>query len=143
MSRRPHIGWLLKQAVDHTRRAVDEALRDHDVSVAQWAVLNRLSEHPQLSGAELARRMLITPQAAHQALTTLERMGLVQRKPDPDHARIVRAFLTEDGRRITEACRTEVLKVERRLLAGFDADERRAFTDFLVRYVRESEPPAG
>jgi DNA-binding MarR family transcriptional regulator len=136
-----HTGWLLKQAVIYTGRAVDAVVRDHGVSVAQWAVLNRLVQHPWLSGAELARLMLISPQAAQQALTTLDEMGLVERTPDPNHGRILRAALTEEGRRVAELCWADSLQIERNLMAPFTAAEREVFTDLLRRYVRQFDVP--
>jgi DNA-binding MarR family transcriptional regulator len=130
------LGWLMKEAVHFTRKAVDEAVRSHGVTVSQWAVLYQLAQHPGLSGAELAREMLLTPQAVHQALTTLERRGLVSRAPDVDHARIFRATLTDEGLRIARRCRADSMKIQRKLLATFDAEERTLFTDLLERYVR-------
>jgi DNA-binding MarR family transcriptional regulator len=126
----------MKEAFHFTRKAVDEAVRVHGVTVSQWAVLYQLAQHPGLSGAELAREMLLTPQAVHQALTILVRRGLVERTPDVDHARIFRANLTEDGRRIARRCRADSMKIQRKLLATFDAEERTVLTDLLERYVR-------
>jgi DNA-binding MarR family transcriptional regulator len=136
MQRPLQIGWLMKEAVHYTRKAVDEAVRAHGVTVSQWAVLYQLAERPGLSGAELAREMLLTPQATHQALTTLERMGLVVRKPDPNHARIFRAVLTDNGRRVAERCRADSLKIQRKLVATFDEEEQALLTDLLQRYLR-------
>jgi DNA-binding MarR family transcriptional regulator len=130
------LGWLIKEAVHFTRKAVDEAVRSHGVTVSQWAVIYQLAQHPGLSGAELAREMLLTPQAVHQALTALVRRGLVERRPDVDHARIFRSTLTEDGRRIARRCRADSMKIQRKLLAAFDAEERTVFTDLLQRYVQ-------
>jgi DNA-binding MarR family transcriptional regulator len=135
MQRPAQIAWLMQEAVHYTRKAVDEAVRAHGVTVSQWAVLYRLARRPGLSGAELAREMLLTPQAAHQALTTLVRKGLVERKPDPNHARIFRAVLTDDGRRLAERCRADSLAIHGKLMAAFDTDEREAFTDLLRRYI--------
>ena len=62
-----------------------------------------MSTEPGLSGADLARRMLIRPQGVQLALTALERRGLVERKQDPQHGRILQAFLTDQGRKVAEA----------------------------------------
>lgn len=138
--RRDHISWLIKQAFHYTRREVDDAVRRHGVSAAQWGVLNRLADQPGLSGADLARQMLITPQATQLALSTLEERGLVERTRDPHHGRILRAALTTEGKRLADLCRADAHAVERELIAGFDADERAAFTEFLLRYMRDALP---
>lgn len=131
----PQIGRLIKQAFHFSRRAVDDAVRVHGVSAAQWGVLNRLSEEPGLSGADLARQMFITPQAAQLALTTLEHRGLVERRPDPSHGRILRCYLTAAGKRLADVCRADAHAVETELMAGYSTEERRLFTDFLLRYM--------
>jgi DNA-binding MarR family transcriptional regulator len=133
-SRAP-LSWLILEAFYFTRRAFDEAVREHGVSASQLGVMNRLADHPGLSGAELARLMLTTSQAAQLMLATLERKGLVRRAPDPNHGRIVRSRLTAKGRRVVEACRPVVWDMEARLGAGLDADARQELADLLYRYT--------
>ena len=123
------------QAFFYTRRSFDEALRAHGVSASQLGVLNRLAERPGLSGAELARQMFTTSQAAQLMLATLERKGLVERTRDPSHGRIVRSVLTEDGRRVVDVCRADTRQVEQQLVAVLDDDDREALVDLLMRYV--------
>jgi DNA-binding MarR family transcriptional regulator len=131
----PNVGWLMKECVYYARKAVDDAVRPHGVSVSQWALLYQLAERPGLSGAELAREMLITPQAVHQLLTTLQWMGLIERKADPNHARIYRSVLTEDGRRVADRCRAETLRIQRALVEGFDDEERKVLVELLDRFL--------
>ncbi|OHV62801.1 hypothetical protein BCD48_39110 [Pseudofrankia sp. BMG5.36] len=134
------MSWLIKQAFHYTRRAADEAMRAHGVTSAQGGVLIRLAQRPGLSAADLARLMFITPQAAQQTLTALEGLGLVERSADPNNARILRAVLTTRGLEVATGCRADALEVEQRLLGVLDADERKAFTDFLLRYMCDSPP---
>jgi DNA-binding MarR family transcriptional regulator len=126
---------LIMQAFYYTRRAFDQAVRAHGITASQLGVLNRIAEHPGITGAELSRLMFTTPQAAQLMLTALERKGLVERKPDPKSGRIVRSFLTEYGRRIVHACHAAVLKVERQLSADLGTKERRTLVNLLQDYV--------
>ena len=57
-----NILWLLKQAFYFSLTTVNEAISEHGVSTAQIGVLRQLANEPGLSGAELARRLLISPQ---------------------------------------------------------------------------------
>ena len=41
---------------------------------------------------------MVTPQTMNQILTRLELDGLIVREPDPEHGRILRARVTEQGR---------------------------------------------
>jgi DNA-binding MarR family transcriptional regulator len=127
--------WLLKQAFHYSLRTVNDAIANHGVTTAQIGLMNQLADEPGLSGAQLARRLLITPQGVQLALTTLERSGLVERKPDPNHGRIQRAYLTEQGRKTTKSCTADALAANEQLFAVLNADERETLASLLVRIV--------
>src|SRR6201995_2680324 len=96
-----NILWLLKQAFYFSLTTINDAISEHGVSTAPMGVRRQLANEPGLSGAELARRLLISPQGVQLALTALEGRGLIERKPDPQHGRILRAYLTDQGRAVT------------------------------------------
>src|ERR1700751_1955095 len=98
-----NILWLLKQAFYFSLTTVNDTISAPGGSTAQIGVLRQLSNEPGLSGAELARRLLISPQGVQLALTALERRGLVERKQDPQHGRILQAYLTDRGRTVVAA----------------------------------------
>jgi DNA-binding MarR family transcriptional regulator len=98
--------WLLKQAFYFSLTTVNEAVKQHGVSTAQIGLLRQLTNEPGLSGAELARRLLITPQGVQIALTALEKRGLVQRRQDPQHGRILQAVRRPDSRRARDTARS-------------------------------------
>jgi DNA-binding MarR family transcriptional regulator len=139
MEPRTPLSLLIMQAYLYTRRSFDEALRKHGVSAAQLGVLNRIAARPGLSGAELAREMFTTPQAAQLMLATLERKGLVERAADPNHGRIIRSTLTDAGQKVVDVCRADAWAHERRLGAALDEHEREELVELLVRYVRPGD----
>jgi DNA-binding MarR family transcriptional regulator len=127
-----HSGYLLRQAWQAFRNAMDAALRAEGLSGAQYAALSVLARDPGMSGADLARACNTTPQAINGVITTLERDGLVARSPHPTHGRILQAFLTEEGRRRLEHATPAVRGVERRIEAGFSSGEVAAIKRWLV-----------
>jgi len=129
--------WLLKQAFHFSRHSVNDAVSRHGVTSAQIGLLRQLADHPGLSGAELARRLLISPQGVQLALATLERNGLIERKPDPEHGRIQRAYLTEKGRRTTAACKADALAANKQLFSVLSSKERKTLETLLVRIVEQ------
>jgi DNA-binding MarR family transcriptional regulator len=135
-----HALWLLKRAFHQGHRAVNEAIRSYGVTPTQMGALNRLTREPGLSGAQLARRLLVTPQAAQLALTALEERGLVERKPDPNHGRIVRTYLTTEGRRVARLCLVRGLDAEDRFLDVLQPQEREALVDYLSRLAKRGPP---
>ena len=129
--------WLMKYGFARQRRIVEEAMRSNGVTATQAGVLTQLHESPGLSSSDIARRLILTPQAVVAAVASLEKLALIERTDDPTHGRIRRCFLTDDGERVAKACEAASGEVEGKLLAAFDTSQRQAFTDLLELYVRE------
>ncbi|MCV7079255.1 MarR family winged helix-turn-helix transcriptional regulator [Mycobacterium szulgai] len=132
-----NILWLLKQAFHFSLTTVNEAISGHGVTTAQIGLMRQLANEPGLSGAELARRLLITPQAAQLALTALERRGLVERKQDPQHGRIMQAYLTDQGRAVTSAVLADALAAHESVFGVLSSDEQQLLHDLLARVVEQ------
>ena len=115
-----NILWLLKQACYFSFTTVNDAVSEHGVTTAQIGMLRQLADEPGLSGAELARRLLITPQGVQLALTALERRGLVERKQDPQHGRILQAFLTDQGRKVAAAVVSDAIAAHDKVFGVLD-----------------------
>jgi DNA-binding MarR family transcriptional regulator len=129
--------WLLKQAFYFSLTSVNDAISTHGVSTAQIGLLRQLSNEPGLSGAELARRLLISPQGVQLALTALERQGLVERKQDPQHKRILQAYLTGKGRKVVSAVLTDALAAHEEVFGVLSADEQETLRELLSRVVEK------
>jgi DNA-binding MarR family transcriptional regulator len=132
-----NILWLLKQAFYFSLTTVNDAISAHGVSTAQIGVLRQLSNEPGLSGAELARRLLISPQGVQLALSTLERRGLVERKQDPQHKRILQAYLTDEGRDVVATVLNDALAAHARVFGVLSADEQDTLRGLLARVVEQ------
>lgn len=132
-----NILWLLKQAFHFSLTTVNEAIGGHGVTTAQIGLMRQLANEPGLSGAELARRLLISPQGVQLALAALERRGLVERKQDPQHGRIMQAYLTDEGRAVTSAVLTDALAAHERVFGVLSSDEQQQLRDLLGRVVEK------
>lgn len=132
-----NILWLLKQAFYFSLTSVNDAVSGHGVSTAQIGVLRQLSNQPGLSGAELARRLLISPQGVQLALTALEKRGLVERRQDPQHGRILQAFLTEQGRDVAAAVVHDAIAAHDKVFGVLSAAEQKTLRELLGRVVEQ------
>lgn len=137
-----NIAFLLARAQRASRTAMDAALQAHGLSLAQYTVLRRLEDDPGLSGADLARRMHITAQTVNRLIAALEHAGLLERFPDANHNRILRARLTDAGRHAAALARRTVAAVEERMLADLTLEERAQLFDLLRRCLDALELPA-
>jgi len=129
--------WHLKQAWYFSLTAVNDAVSQHGVSTAQIGILRQLANEPGLSGAELARRLLITPQGVQLALKELERRGLVERKQDPQHARILQAYLTDHGRKVASAVVSDAIAAHEAVFGVLTSEEQQTLRDLLARVVEK------
>ncbi|MGV0744045.1 MarR family winged helix-turn-helix transcriptional regulator [Mycolicibacterium sp. XJ870] len=132
-----NILWLLKQAFYFSLTTVNDAVSEHGVSTAQIGVLRQLTNEPGLSGAELARRLLISPQGVQLALTALEKRGLVERKQNPQHGRILQAFLTDEGRAVAAAVVSDAIAAHERVFGVLTADEQKQLRELLGKVVEK------
>jgi DNA-binding MarR family transcriptional regulator len=113
-----HIAYLLRQAQAATRLTLERALADLGVTPPQFAVLTMLRAYPGLSGADLARVALLTPQTVGVIIRNLERAGAIRRTPHPVHGRVLQWTLTRRGGTLLDKCRRRAVTLERRLVAS-------------------------
>ena len=100
----PRVGYLVYRVERRLRARLDEELRLHGISTPEYTALSLLRERDGLSCAQLARWVLVTPQAMNLVISALERRKLVKRRPDPSHGRVRRASVTPKGIRVLDDC---------------------------------------
>jgi DNA-binding MarR family transcriptional regulator len=118
----PRVGYLIYRAERRVRSRLDDALRTHGVTTTQYVTLSVLRARDGLSCAQLARWAFVTPQAMNLVISALERRGLVIRRPDPSHRRVLRASVTATGLRVLDACDHSMDRIEGDMLAGLSVE---------------------
>lgn len=136
------IGYLVVQASYTLRTALAATLLPYRLNPSQYAVLTVLARDPGASGADLARACNTTPQAMNGVLVTLERDGLIERRPHPTHGRILQVRLSEEGERRLEAANPAVRELEAGIEAGFTAEEIATVKAWLVESAARLERTA-
>jgi DNA-binding MarR family transcriptional regulator len=117
------ISYLIKWVERGVRSGLDTVLHGMDVTTPEYTTLSVLRHRSGLSSAQLARRAFVSAQAMNQIVVALERNGWIERTPDPENGRILRAKLTRAGRAVVAACDKATAEVERTLLSRLSADE--------------------
>jgi len=129
------MGRLLKRAEQALLRAKSAALKTTGLTLAQYVALAELEERPGITGAELARACLVSPQAMMVVLKTLEEQGLVQRTPHPRHQTVLEIYLTDAGRETLANARKRVEPIERKVSQAFSGSETVILGAFLQRLI--------
>src|ERR1700759_1231029 len=91
------VGYLVKRVQQSLRRRSDDALRSTGVSMAQYAVLRALADHPDASASELSRLCFVTRQSLQDVLTGLRSSGFVAQSDRPARGRARSLELTSAG----------------------------------------------
>jgi DNA-binding MarR family transcriptional regulator len=138
---RPHTTYLIGRLDRIVRRALEQMLRPHGVTLLGYTALTVLAVRPGLSNAQLARRSFMTPQGMNQAIAVLADRGLVRRSPDSDNRRKQRIELTDCGRRVVADCSAAVEDYERHLLAALAPDARDQLNMLLRTVVDANRQP--
>lgn len=129
------VGYVVQRAQYALRPRMDEALRELGPTTAQFAALSALDEAPGLSGAEPARRGFVTPQTMHGVVAHLEAAGLLERRPHPEHGRILRGYPTGSRREAHRRPHGRVRAIARRTVAPLDEPERKRLVAALRRCI--------
>jgi DNA-binding MarR family transcriptional regulator len=132
----PRLSYVVGRLDRAVRRELQDRLQPFGLSVPEYTALSVLRTRPGLSNAQLARRALITPQSMSEITVALERKGLVERGPDPAHNRILRTHLTSKGERLLDDCEARVDDMEREMLDGLSATQRRQLLEGMRHCVR-------
>jgi DNA-binding MarR family transcriptional regulator len=130
------VGYALAQLCKTHRYAVDGALREiegYDLRVGQEMLLLQLWEADGITQSQLVERLMVEPPTVTKMLQRLEAAGLVERRPDPDDARVSRVFLTEKGRTLEQAVAVTWDRIELQATAGMTQEERMLLRRLLLQ----------
>ena len=92
--------WVqLARTCYRMQRKIVPALARHEITLPQFDVLATLRYGEGVTQQELAERLLVTKGNICVVLDRLERLGWIQRRPDPKDARANHVYLTRAGKR--------------------------------------------
>ena len=132
-----YLAYLLRQAQAAARLQMERSLANLGVTPPQFVVLTMLRAYPGLSGAELARVALLTPQTVGVIIGNLERDRAIARAPHPVHGRMLQWTLTHRGDRILESCRRRACTLERKLATGLNRKEELTIRRWLSKIATD------
>jgi DNA-binding MarR family transcriptional regulator len=135
-----YLGYLLRQAQAASRLSLERALAGLGATPPQFVVLTMLKAYPGLSGAELARVAILTPQTVSVIIRNLERDGAIKKTPHPVHGRVLQWTLTARGLGLLQKCRRHAMALERKLAAGMSAGQLRAIRRWLSKIAENLQP---
>jgi len=131
--------YVIKQLELALRPYFEEVCAQAGMTIAQFTALTVLERRPGITSSELARRSFVRAQTMAQTMDPLLDAGLVRRERDPDHARRLLLFLTDEGAAAVARTAPRLAELERLLTTGFAEEETAALADYLRRARRTLE----
>jgi DNA-binding MarR family transcriptional regulator len=127
----PRVSYLVKELERALRARIDEILQPVALTAVQYTALSVLSLHAGMSSAQLARRSFVSPQAANEMVSALERRGFIRRQGDSEGGRALSIFLTALGERTLARCDDQVDALGAHFLRAFTGREEARFRAML------------
>jgi DNA-binding MarR family transcriptional regulator len=135
----------LLRAGDEAFRVVEAHLAQHDITQGRFGVLMALWGHCQRAGAEvpltpaeIAERTGVTRATITGLVDTLERAGLVTRKPHPGDRRMMSVALTARGETLLETILPEHFRQMAWLMGPLKESERKTLVRLLTKVLRRA-----
>jgi len=97
--------------------------RETGLSAPKWFVLVVLSRRDGIGQGEVSQLFEVDPSRVTRIAQALEGEGLVRRERDPEDNRVVRMYLTEEGRRWLRKLPDLNRRVEKRIRSVFSEEE--------------------
>lgn len=96
---------LLVGAGRAAQRRLEEALREHGLTLRHLGALGHLARNPELSYSDLARRVAVTVQSMHSTIATLVELGAIDVET-AERGRPARLRLTPRGHELLRTAGT-------------------------------------
>lgn len=128
-----YLGFHLLQAHRAHRARAEAALNKVGLHTGQEMLLLRLWTEEGIPQSQLAASMGVEPPTVTKMLQRMEHAGLIERRADPEDARISRVFLTEYGRALEQPVLEVWQQLEEQTVVGLSAAEQALLRRLLLQ----------
>lgn len=130
----PSVGRLLGFSSKICSDLSEKLLLPSGITLKQWVLLSALWREDGLTVGELSVYYRASEPSTSNVIARMEKKGLLERRHDKLDRRQVKVFLTDKGKSLTHMV-DFYTEVNEALLAGFDEEEKRQFSDMLERVI--------
>jgi len=126
---------LLAQFSQIFRSASDTFTGQIDIPRGQSMVLCVIARQAGLTQSEIAEELLVQGATVSNMLQKLEESGLVTRHRDPEDNRLVRVYLTEEGKEKEDSINAQFGAMEALIFKGISEAERALLRQWLLQII--------
>ncbi|HLG77003.1 MAG TPA: MarR family transcriptional regulator [Ktedonobacteraceae bacterium] len=143
------IGFVIAQTHRNIDAALTEVLRSccqmynkpYEITVAQWGLLYLLSQHDGLPIGVISQQRHVDAPVVTNVVTRLEHIGLVERQHDQQDRRVVKVYLTQEGKDIMRVLPLSVEAFYQSLIRDISEQELQLVKGVLRHLVANVSPP--
>jgi DNA-binding MarR family transcriptional regulator len=132
-------GHLIRRAQQIAVSIFADRLAASDITPVQFAILNALSDTPDMDQVTLAKRVAFDPATSGSVIGRLEAKGWLTRQAHATDRRRKLLVVTPEGLQALASMQAAVAEVQTQILAPLNADEQKQFVDLLARLVAGHE----
>jgi DNA-binding MarR family transcriptional regulator len=146
-SRDESLEAIQRELTAFARRARATAARLHpELTLVSFTLLSHLEEQQGCRATDLAAHYMLDKSTVSRQVTALERLGFVERRPDPADQRVRVLHPTRAGHKALAVAHERRRQLIRERLADWAEEDLSRFAEYLVRYTEASSavtPPSG
>ena len=117
------------------RAHCEERGKPYVITPPQWGALSLLLVQDGMTIGAMGQKRGVDAPAATGIITRLEQLGLVERRHDREDRRVVKVYLTEEGRDISNTLVSQVEHFEQSMKRGFSESEMDRFLGQLQQLI--------
>ncbi|RFB93380.1 MarR family transcriptional regulator [Rhizobium leguminosarum bv. trifolii] len=128
--------WIaVARACQLMQQSLTRSLADLDIKPPHLDILVNLYRFEGISQQELARKLLVGRSNMSMLLPQMEKRELIERRGDARDKRVLRLYLTGEGRRLTEAAMAIQTALIERTLSDEPIEQCMATADSMERII--------
>ena len=126
---------LLAQFSQMYRSAIDSFMDTLGMYRGQSLLLCTVRKQDGMTQSEIAEALSVQGATVTNMLKRLEEAKLVVRRRDPEDNRLVRVYITEEGRALEEAIGERLKHLEESILSGLNPQERETLRQLVWKMI--------
>ncbi|MER5612667.1 MarR family winged helix-turn-helix transcriptional regulator [Streptomyces sp. NPDC002215] len=133
---------IQRELTAFARRARAAAARLHpELPLVSYTLLAHIEDRHGCRATDLASHYMLDKSTVSRQIATLEKMGLVERHPDPDDHRIQVLHPTAAGTQALASTQASRRTAYRERLADWTEEDLARFAEYLLRYNSAGNAP--
>ncbi|MCX4675858.1 MarR family winged helix-turn-helix transcriptional regulator [Streptomyces sp. NBC_01433] len=132
---------IQRELTAFARRARAAAARLHpELPLVSYTLLAHIDDQHGCRATDLAAHYMLDKSTVSRQIATLEKLGLVERHPDPTDHRIQVLHPTEAGTQALASTQASRRAAYQERLADWTAEDLTRFAEYLLRYNSTGDP---